>query len=118
MSKFIDSGKQSNISINRLAFIVSRLLLLTIVVVFSLAIPVGAEPETVLTGCLNTRSGEFHNIALGLEPFMPCSPTETQVTWSSGVPGVESRLAALEERIAEMESDLAPLDLTVNWPEE
>jgi hypothetical protein len=85
---------------------------------FSLAIPVSAEPETVLTGCLNKSSGVLHKVALGLEPVSACSPAEVQVTWSSGVPDLDGRIVALEEHIAGMESDLVPLDLTVHCPEE
>ena len=112
------SGKQTNISIKRLALIGSRLLLLSIIFVFSFAIPVSAEPEAVFTGCLNQHSGELHKVAIGLEPLGTCNPAEVQVTWSSGVPGVEGRITALETRIAELENDLAPLDVTVNCPDE
>ena len=118
MFTFTVHGKQRGINIKRLIFISSRILLLTIIVVFSFALPVSAEPETVLTGCLNKKSGELHNVALGLKPFQPCAPTETQVTWTSGVPGMESRLIELEQRVAEMESDHVPLDLTVHCPGE
>ena len=117
MSNLIVLGKQRKINFKRLIYISSSIFLLT-VVVFSLTGSVGAEPETVLTGCLNMSSGELRKVALGLEPFAACNPTEKQVTWSSGVPGMESRLIALEEQIADLESDLTPLDLTVHCPDE
>ena len=117
MSNLIVLGKQRKINFKRLISVISSIFLLT-VVVFSLTGSVNAEPETVLTGCLNMSSGELRKVALGLEPFAACNPAETQVTWSSGVPGMESRLIALEEQIAELESNLDPLDLTVHCPDE
>ena len=111
------SGKHRQINFKHLVYLISSILLLA-VVVFSLTGSASAEPETVLTGCLNTSSGELRKVALGLEPFAACNPAEMQVTWSSGVPGLETRIAALEQRVTEMEDDLIPLDLTVHCPEE
>ena len=68
----------------------------------------------VFTGCLNENSGVLRNVAVGFEPAKACNPQELQITWDRAGPAFDARIAALEERIAELEAPFGTLDLFVD----
>ena len=75
-----------------------------------------AQPDEsdVFTGCLNEQSGELRNVAVGFEPVKKCNPEELQITWDRAGPAFEDRIAALEERVAELEAPFGTLELFVD----
>lgn len=94
------------------------LLVLVAVVLFVSAAGVVAlaQPDEgdVFTGCLNENSGALRNVAVGFEPAKSCNPQELQITWDRAGPAFEGRIAALEERVAELEEPFGTLGLFVD----
>ena len=61
------------------------------------------------TGCLNENSGGLRNVAVGFEPAKPCNDEEQPITWDRAGPAFEGRIAALEQRVAELEEPFGTL---------
>jgi hypothetical protein len=77
--------------------------------VVALAQPDGGD---VFTGCLDGKSGKLDRVAVGFEPAKECKK-DIQITWDRAGPAFEGRIAALEERVAELEESFGTLDLFV-----
>ena len=72
------------------------------------------ESSEVFTGCVNQNSGGLRSVAIGLEPAKECGDGEFQITWDRADSAFGSRIAALEERVVELEGQFGTLDLFVD----
>jgi hypothetical protein len=92
-------------------------LLLIILLSLGFAVPAltqGIEDNNVFTGCVNRNSGVIRNIAVGYEPVKACNEEEYKITWDHARPEFDSRIAALEQRVAELEEPFGTLELFVD----
>ena len=86
----------------------------TIVLAAGVAALAQLDEGDVFTGCVNNQSGFLSKVAVGFEPAKPCNPEEHQITWDRAGPAFEGRIAALEERVAELEAPFGTLELFVD----